>query len=47
MSNHYSDYLKKSISPKDLVFDKVKDSDKDVLSRVRKAPPGWFRAWRC
>ena len=37
MSNHYSDYLKKSISVKDLVFDKVKDSDKDVLSRVRKA----------
>ena len=37
MSNHYSYYLKKSISARDLVFDKVKESDKDMLSRVRKA----------
>ena len=37
MSNHYSYYLKKSISARDLVFDKVKERDKDVLSRVRKA----------
>ena len=37
MSNHYSDYLKKSISIKDLKFDKVQESDKEVLKQVRKA----------
>ena len=37
MSNHYSDYLKKSVSVSDLVFDKVQESDKDVIKRVKKA----------
>ena len=37
MSNHYSDYLKKSVSISDLVFDKVQESDKDVIKRVKKA----------
>lgn len=37
MADHYSDYLKKSVSVSDLVFDKVQESDKDVIRRIRKA----------
>ena len=37
MSNHYSDYLKKNVSVKDLVFDKIREEDKDLLKRVKKA----------
>ena len=37
MADHYSDYLKKSVSVSDLVFDKVQESDKDVIKRIRKA----------
>ena len=37
MNRHYSDYQKKCVSIKDLTFDPVQDSDKDVLTRVVKA----------
>lgn len=37
MSNHYSDYLKKSVPVSALVFDKVQESDKDVIRRVKSA----------
>ncbi len=36
MSNHYDDYAKKSVSASDLTFDKVAESDKDVIREVRK-----------
>lgn len=36
MADHYSDYLKKAVSVKDLVFDKVSESDKDVIKRIKK-----------
>ena len=36
MADHYSDYLKKAVSVQDLVFDKVQESDKDVIKRIRK-----------
>ena len=35
MSNHYSDYVKKSVSIKELKFDKVQESDKEVLKKAR------------
>jgi hypothetical protein len=37
VSSHYQDYLKKSISVRDLVYDKVEDSDRGVIKRIRKA----------
>ena len=37
MADHYSDYLKKSVSASDLVFDKVQESDKDVIKRIKKS----------
>ena len=37
MADHYSDYLKKSVSVSDLVFDKVQESDKEVIKQIRKA----------
>lgn len=36
MADHYSDYLKKSIPASDLVFDIIKESDKELLSRIKK-----------
>ena len=36
MADHYSDYLKKAVSVQDLVFDKVSESDKDVIKRIKK-----------
>lgn len=36
MSAHYSDYLKKSVSIKDLKFDPVQEEDKDLIRRVFK-----------
>ena len=36
MSKHYDDYAKKSVSASDLTFDKVAESDKDVIREVRK-----------
>ena len=36
MADHYSDYLKKSIPASELVFDDIKESDKKLLSRVKK-----------
>ena len=41
MADHYSDYLKKSVSVSDLVFDKVKESDKEVIKRIRSRLPTW------
>lgn len=35
MNDHYSDYLKKNISINDLEFNKVQESDKDALKKVR------------
>ena len=37
MGNHYSDYLKKNVSVKDLVFDEIREEDKALLKRVKKA----------
>lgn len=37
MGNHYSDYLKKNVSVKDLVFDEIREKDKALLKRVKKA----------
>ena len=36
MADHYSDYLKKAVSVSDLVFDKVQESDKEVIKKIRK-----------
>ena len=36
MADHYSDYLKKSIPASELVFDDIKESDKELLRRVKK-----------
>ena len=36
MADHYSDYLKKSIPASELVFDDIKESDKELLSRIKK-----------
>ena len=35
MAFHYEDYLKKNVSINDVVFNKVTDSDKDVIKEVR------------
>ncbi len=37
MAEHYSDYLKKSVSASDLVFEKISEEDKAVAGKVRKA----------
>jgi len=37
LAQHYSDYLKKSVSASDLVFEKVSEEDKAVAGKVRKA----------
>lgn len=37
MGNHYSDYLKKNVSVKDLVFNEIQEEDKALLKRVKKA----------
>ena len=37
MADHYSDYLKKSVSVSDIVFEKVQESDRDVIKRIKKA----------
>ncbi|MBP5654854.1 MAG: hypothetical protein J6X33_05015 [Clostridiales bacterium] len=36
MNDHYQDYLKKSVSAADLVFDEIKDADKALVKRVRE-----------
>jgi len=36
MNDHYSDYLKKSVPVKDLVFNKVQDNDKELIKQVKK-----------
>ena len=41
MADHYSDYLKKSVSASDLVFDKVQESDKDVIKRIKELLLVW------
>ena len=37
MNRHYSDYQKMSVSVNDLVFDKIQESDKELLKKVKKA----------
>ena len=36
MNDHYSDYLRKSVPVKDLVFDKVQEGDKELVKSVKK-----------
>ena len=36
MSYHYDDYVKRSVSAKDLVFDKPGESDKEVIKQIKK-----------
>lgn len=36
MADHYSDYLKKSIPASELVFDDIKESDRELLKRIKK-----------
>lgn len=36
MSRHYSDYQKMSVPVKDLVFEKIQDSDKELVKKVKK-----------
>lgn len=36
MANHYSDYKKMNVPVSDLVFDDIKDTDKELLSRIKK-----------
>ena len=35
MSRHYSDYQKMAVSVKDLVFDRVQESDKELVRKVK------------
>ena len=35
MNEHYSDYVKKSVTVSELVFDEIKPEDKDLIRRVR------------
>ncbi len=37
MNNHYSDYLKKNVSVKDLTFNEIGAEDKELLKVVKKA----------
>ena len=36
MNEHYSNYLKKAVSAKQLVFDKVEEGDKKLISDIKK-----------
>ena len=36
MSRHYSDYQKMSVSVKDLVFDEIRESDKELIKTVKR-----------
>ena len=38
MSRHYSDYQKMSVPVKDLVFEKIQDSDKELVKKVSAWP---------
>ena len=36
MNEHYSDYVKKNISPSDIVFEDVGEQDKELIKRIHK-----------